>query len=111
MDNFDGLECELSTTNVPTVTMVVSPAAVVLTHVPTDLGVLREICRAFRCGARVALTGRGVCDLIGACASRYPSLSCPFARLVRAATFPSRRTRRHAHDDTAPAHDDTAGHR
>ena len=24
-------------------------------------------------------------DLIGACASRYPSLSCPFARLVRAA--------------------------
>ena len=41
--------------------MVVSPAAVVLTQVATDLGVLREICRAFRCGARVALTGRGVC--------------------------------------------------
>jgi hypothetical protein len=38
---------------VPTVTMVVSPAAVVLTLVPTDLGVLREICRAVRCGARV----------------------------------------------------------
>src|SRR5512133_771350 len=35
-----------------------------------------------------ALTGRGRRDLIGACASRYPSLSCPLARLVRAAPLP-----------------------
>ena len=33
-------------------------------------------------------------DLIGACASRYPSLSCPLARLVRAAPAP-RMDRRH----------------
>ena len=57
----------------------------VLTLLPTDLGVLRGICRAVRCGARFALTRRGGCDLIGACARRHPSLSCPLARLVRAA--------------------------
>src|SRR3954467_10105907 len=40
-----------------------------------------------RCGARVH-SPDVACDLIGACASRYPSLSCPLARLVRAAPLP-----------------------
>ena len=40
----------------------------------------------------LALTKRGGCDFIGACASRHPSLFCPLAGLVRAA-LPGRENR------------------
>src|SRR5665647_3142628 len=58
--------------------MEASPGAAVLTQILTDLGSSTGSVGRSAAGLAVHSPVRG-CDLIGACAIRHPSLSCPLA--------------------------------